>query len=183
MFCHLFVVFKGVGRVVGGAYYLDVELFHQRLAAVFRTLELLGAFVIDCTCRGRVQDVINAEHPCQFQVSPVIQRVAHRIWHRFSPFFEFLVTASVPGNEFFRHSVAPHCPPFVMVASEPDFRKILESVVLGNHFRDKMAVIVDDRHLFSAFMIKFACIAVRQHEILMDEFPVEHAVDFFFYIG
>ena len=66
-----------------------------------------------------------------------------------------------------------------MVSSEPYFSKILEPVVSGNHFRDKMTVVVDDRHLFGTFMIEFTCTVIVEHEVIIDELPVPYHIQVF----
>ena len=57
----------------------------------------------------------------------------------------------------------------------------MELVVLCYHFRYEVAVIVDDRHFLCALVIQFAGIVVCEHEVLIDEFPVDKAFDVLFY--
>ena len=111
----------------------------------------------------------------------MVERIPHCIRYGFRPFFEFFVAASVARDEFLRYAVSPHGSPLVVVASKPYFRQVVELVVFRYHFRYEMAVIVDDRHLFGAFVIQLPGIVVGEHEIIVDELPVHQPLDVLFY--
>ena len=175
----VFVVFKAVGRIIRSAYYLDIEPFHQCLSPVFLRLQLLGALIVDGPRGLRIEKVVDAEDSGEFQMGPVIQRIAHGVRNSLRPFLELLVTASVPGDELLWHPVAPHCAPFVMVPAEPHLGQVLEPVVLRYLPRHEMAVIVDNGHFLRALVIKLPRITVREHEIIIDELPVHHSVNAF----
>ena len=173
------MVFESIGRVVGGTYYLDIELLHQSLASEFLCLELCRALFIYCSGCLRIQLLIYIKASCELKVGPMVKRVSHGIRNGLRPFFEFLIASASSGYEFFRNSVATHGAPFIMVSAEPYLGKILELVVVSDHLRHEVTVVVDDRHVFSAFMIKLACIIIREHEVFVDERSVlDHSVKF-----
>ena len=161
--------FKTVCRVIGGTYYPYIELSHQCLSAELLCLELGAALVIDSSCCVRIEQVVHSEDSCELEVCPVVERVPHCIRDCLCPFFELLIAAAVTCDEFFRHTVASHRSPFVMVSSQPYLSQVLELVVVCDHFRYEMAVVVDDRHLLCTLMIKFAGEFICKHEIVVDE--------------
>ena len=55
----------------------------------------------------------------QFQMRPVVQRIADGHGDRFRPFLELCPVIAVTGDVFFLHAMGPHNTPFVMVAAEP----------------------------------------------------------------
>ena len=173
------MVFESVCRIVSGTNHFDVELLHKSLTTIFLGLELCGTFLIDSACGLRVQLLIYIKTSRKLEMCPVIKRIPHRIWNCFRPFLELLIAAASTGYEFFRNSVSTHRAPFVVVASEPYLGEILELVVVGNHLWDEVAVVVDDRHVLCALMIKLASIVICEHEVFVDErFVLDHSVDF-----
>ena len=99
----------------------------------------------------------------------MIERVSHCVRNSLCPLLEFLIAAARSCDVLLRHTVASHGSPLVVVASEPDLCQVLELMVACNHFRDKVAVIVDDRHLLRTLVIKFAGEIIREHEIVVNE--------------
>ena len=66
-----------------------------------------------------------------------------------------------------------------MVAAEPYLREVAELVVVRNHLRHEVAVVVDDRHLLCASVIQLASIVVCEHEVIMNErFVIHESVEF-----
>ena len=181
MLRYVFMVFEIVHRIVRSADHLYVEHLHESLTPVLFCLELFGAGVVYLPGCLRIQQVIHSEYAGQFQMCPVIKRIPHGVRYGLGPFFEFLIAASAARYEFFWHTVASHRTPLVVVSTEPHFREIMELVVFGYHLRHQMAVVVDDRHFFGALMIKFAGIFVGQHEVVIDEFPVNKAFNVLFH--
>ena len=100
---------------------------------------------------------------------PVVERIPHGIRHRLGPFLEFLPGRPVTCNIFFRDSVTAHCAPLVVVASEPDFGKVRKLVVFGDHLGNKMAVVIDYRHLLRALVVQLAGGVVGEHEVFVRE--------------
>ena len=164
---YLLVVAQVVGRVVGGADGLDVEFAYERLTAVFRCRKFGVALFEDVACSGRGEQFVNVKHSLQLKVSPVVKRIAHSIRHGFRPLAEFLPGTLVSGDIFFRNTVSAHSAPFVMVSAQPEFSNVTELVVLCNHLRNEMAVVVDDGHSFGCLVVKLAGCLPGQHKIFV----------------
>ena len=66
-------------------------------------------------------------------MGPVIEGIAHGIWHGFGPFLEFFPVAGILSCAVtFINSVGSHGAPFVMVALEPDLSQVVELPVVGD---------------------------------------------------
>ena len=102
-------------------------------------------------------------------MGPVIKRIAHRIRKRSGPFLKFLPIGFVTGNIGLFDAVGPHCTPLVMVAAEPRLGNVPETAILRDHLRHEVAMVIDDRHPGSMFVIQLPRRIVLQHEILSDE--------------
>ena len=99
--------------------------------------------------RGRlVQDVFDAENAAQFQVRPVIQRVANGIWQHAGVSEEFVVIARVPADEFFVDAKGAHQPPLVVIAAEHQMADVAEWDVFRDFLGAQVAVVIDDGHRF-----------------------------------
>ena len=128
------------------------------------------ALVIDGTCGLGVQTLLDAESGLELQMSPVVERVAESIRNGLRPFLKFLPVGGVlTGAETLIHSVGTHSAPFVVVAHEPDLCDGFETFVLGNHLRNKVAVIIDNRHFSRMIVIQFLCGLCLQQEIFVHE--------------
>ena len=167
---YLFMDMKIVYGVVSCADYLDIEFADKSLSAKFFFLELLGAFVINFAGGLRFEDFMDIKCPCKLEVGPVVEGVPHGVGDGRGPFLEFLIRSAVAGDIFLRNAVSSHCSPFIMVSAEPNLRKIPELIVVSNHLGDKVAMIIDNRHILRALMVEFACRIALQHEVLSNEF-------------
>ena len=165
----LLVIFKSVSRVIGSTYNLDIESLHEGLSSVLFSLEFCCTLVVDCASCLRAQKIMDAENSCELEVRPVIQWISHCIRHCLSPFLEFFVAVAASCDEFLRNAVTSHCSPLVVVASKPHFSQVSELIVVRNHLRNQVTVVVDDRHLFCALMVEFAGEIICEHEIVIDE--------------
>ena len=152
---HLDVVFERVDRVVRRADHLDVVVPHQAARMVFGLLQEGRTAVVDLARRRGVQELRHPEGGFQFQVRPVVERVAHRIGNRLGPLLELLPVGRILARAVtLLDTVRAHGTPLVVVAFEPDLRQVLEAVVRSHVLRDQMAMIVDDRLFGRVFVIK-----------------------------
>jgi hypothetical protein len=101
-----------------------------------------------------VQQFVDSEIAFQFQVRPVIQRIAQRGRHGARPGEVFLVRKSVAGALAFRHPVGPHGAPFVVIAFQPDLEKILEAPVFRHILGRQMAMIIQNRLVLGELVIQ-----------------------------
>ena len=152
------MVVQVVNRVVGCANCLYIITAHKTASGIFWLLKFLIALIKDLAgCLWR-ELFCDAEGCFQLKVCPMIQRIAEGIWHSLSPFLEFLPIRCVcTGAVFFIYAVCSHCTPLVMVASKPQLSNALELVVLSNHFRNKVTMIIDDRHFSRMIVEKILC--------------------------
>ena len=140
------MVFERIHGIVGGTHYLHIEFFHQSAGREFRRAKLRGTNIINPFSGSRIEQFIHPESPFEFQVCPVIKRVAHGVRHCFDPFFVLFPVRSIFSRAVFLvNSVGAHRTPFVVVALEPDLPQVVELMVIRNVFRIQMAVVIDNR--------------------------------------
>ena len=149
------MVFQWIDRIVSRTNNFHIHAFHDGLRTKFRGLQFGCTFVVYFTCSWRIQHLIDTEYAAQFQVSPVVKRVAHSMLQGIRPFLEFLECRFVAGDILFGNTVCTHGTPFVMVSAQPNLCQVGKLVVVGYLLRDQMTMIVNDRHLRCMFVIQF----------------------------
>src|ERR1700690_1301705 len=100
---------------------------------------------------------------------PVIERIAERLRHGGSPGFELLERAGVTRAKTLGHAVGAQGAPFVMIAFQPDFKKVLEPAVGRDVARRKVAMIIENRLVFGVMMVKLPGRPGAQQKIFVDE--------------
>ena len=139
------VEFQAIERIVGRADQHDFHLPHDAATRHVVSGEQRVALLPDSPRGVRIeQPVADPKRPLQFQVGPVVQRIAERLGHDLGPFFELFPVVGVARAIAFRHAGRAHCPPFVVIAIKPDLAEIGKAMVLGNLPRRQVAVVVDD---------------------------------------
>src|SRR6185312_1304676 len=102
-------------------------------------------------------------------MSPVVERIAQRVWDRLCPGEELLIGLNVACAITFVYAVGAHCTPLVVISFEPDFKQIAKAPVLSDVFGRDMAVIVNDRLRFCVALVQFPRGAVLQEKIIVNE--------------
>ena len=139
------VVGQVVDRIVGGADRLDVELV-QNSVGVERGLCQRGVGLFPDARRALlVEQFVDPEVAFEFQMGPLVERIAQGVRHGASPCEELVVVRRVAGAEALFDAVGPHGAPLVVVALEPDLKQVGKAAVGGNVVGRKMAVVVEDR--------------------------------------
>ena len=106
-----------VRRIVGRADQDDLHLPHDAARGKLGPDKLRVALAPDPLGRvGPQQPIANAKGPLQFQVSPMVQRVAKCLRHSLRPLLELLPVRRVARAVAFRHADRTHRPPLVVVA-------------------------------------------------------------------
>ncbi len=105
---------------------------------------------------GGVQQVVNLEVALQLQMGPVIQRIPQRVRNGAGPCQELRVWLGVAGDELLRYAVGPHGAPLVVIALQPNLKQVLELSIGRDVLRRQMAVVVENRLVFSEAVIKAA---------------------------
>ncbi len=164
------MVFERIHGIVRRAHGLDIVAAHQAAGVVFGTLQQRRAMVVDFAGRSGVEQFRHPEGGLQFEVRPVVERVAHRIGHRLGPFSNFSqsVVSSCPCNTSHR-PVGAHGAPFVVVAFEPDLRQVVETVIRSHVLGNQVAMVVDDRHLGRMVVVKTLRSLGLQQEVVVVE--------------
>ncbi|CDA21378.1 unknown [Bacteroides sp. CAG:144] len=148
------MIFERVDGVVGRTYYLYMVTTHHASGRIFGKSQFGVALIVNFPCGFGVENFIDTESRFQFEVSPVIQWVAHGVRNGFRPFFEFFPVGGIFARAVtFVYTVGTHGTPFVMVSAEPYFGQRFELVVVGYHLGYQMAVIVDNRHFGRVIVI------------------------------
>ena len=83
------MVFKRIDGIVGCAYHLYLIPSHQSTGGKFGSPELFRTDVVDFPGCLRTQQLLHAEGRFKFQMGPVIEGIAHGIWHGFDHFSNF----------------------------------------------------------------------------------------------
>ena len=157
-----------VGGIVSGAHNLDVEFLQNCLSG--QPLRERGVRPLPDGRRGcLIQQFVDSEVALQFEVRPMVERIAQGVRNGSRPGQKFLVGSGIPRNEFFRDTVGPHSPPFVVVSLQPDLEQIGEPPIFSNVAGRKMTVIVEDGLRSGELMIKTPGSIVRQKKIFGEE--------------
>jgi hypothetical protein len=101
-----------------------------------------------CVGGGLVQEFRDTEVAREFEMCPVVERIAERVRDGARPCDEFVVRRGAAGAVFFIHAVAAHRAPFVMVAFEPDFKEVTELAVGGDILGRDVAVVIEAANLW-----------------------------------
>ena len=160
------MIFKSIRRVVSRADDLDVRSLYKILRAelVFsKTLVAPFPYLVAGLLRERQ---INIEISLQLKVSPVVERIADEVGHRACEGAEFLIIVRISRDVFLIYSVGAELTPLVMITAEKEIIRILELVVLGDHLRTQMAMIVDYRQILY-LSVKLFCRLAFKHEIIV----------------
>ena len=164
------VMFEAVGRIVGRADQHHVHPTHDSPGGKRVFGQPRVGLAIDALGRlGAQQAVADAQRPLQFQMGPVIERVAERLGNRLRPFLELLPIRRVAGAVAFVDAGRPHGTPLIVIAVEPGLRDVLEIAVLGDLLRRQVAMVVDDRQIAGVLVIELDRLIGLQQEILGDE--------------
>ena len=169
------VVFERIHGIVRRAHGLDVVVAHQTAGVELRLLQQRRTMVVDLTGRRGVQQLRHPEGGLQFEVRPVVERVAHRIGHRLGPLLELFPVAGILARAILLiDAVGTHRAPFVMIAFEPDLRQVVEAVVLGDIRGNQVAMVVDDRHLGRMVVVKtLRSLGLQQEVVVVKLFHVQ----------
>jgi hypothetical protein len=132
-----------VGGIVRGAYHFDAKFLEDGVGG--QTIRQQGVRALPDRERGfPIQQLGNAKVALQFEVRPVIERIAQGVRNGSRPGQKFFVGRGIACDVFLGNAVGPHGPPFIVVAFQPDFVEIREAAILGNVAGRKMTVVVED---------------------------------------
>ena len=165
----LLVILQRIHRVVSGADGFDIAHGNQAARGVAGLLQRLVSEVPHFVSGLGAQRAMIAKEALQFQMRPVVQRIADCLADNFRPLAELLVVARAAGNVVFIHARAAHQAPLVVVAAQPDLRDVLEALVFPNFLGADVAVVVDDGAGRGIVVVELARRLGVQQEILIHE--------------
>ncbi len=99
----------------------------------------------------------------------MMERISERVRHGGGPGLELLERAGIARAKPLGHAVGAHGTPFVVIAFEPDFKKVIEPAVGRDVAWRKVAVIIEYRFSLGVLVIKFARRFCAQQKIFVDE--------------
>ena len=163
------VKFERIGWIVGAAHDFNFELAQYALRRQIVACKLPVGLVPDARGGLFVQEVFNTEIAAKFQMSPVIERIAQGIRNRLRPREELFIRLGVAGAITLIHPICSHGTPLVVIALEPNLKKIAEAPVFGDIFGGNMAVIIDDWLRVGIALVQSARRPVLQKKVLVHE--------------
>ena len=116
-----------------------------------------------------IEELIHAEIALQFEVCPVIKRIAETVRNSGSPSEKFVVGRSVAGAEGFGDTVGAHGAPFVVIAFEPDLEEVAELAIGGDVRGGKMRMEIEDGERSGKFVVEMAGGGSVEEEVVVDE--------------
>ena len=156
-----------IGGVVGGADDFNVEFLKNSLRC--QALESSVGVLPDGRRGFLVEQVSDAEVALQFEMRPVVKRIAQCVGYGACPGEKFFVGRGVASDVLFRNAVRSHGAPFIVVALQPDFEKVGELPIFRNVSGRKMTVVVEDGLRGGELVIKTPCGVVGQKEIFAEK--------------
>ena len=153
-----------IDGVVGSAHNLHAKLLQNGLRG--QAIGQLGIGALpDRSSRFLVQQFGDAEVALQFEMRPMVERIAQGVRNSSRPRQKFFIRSRIAGNIALRDAVGPHRPPFVMIALQPDLKKIGKPSVLRNVAYRKMTVIVEDGLRRGELAIEAARHVIRKEKV------------------
>ena len=153
-----------VGRIIRRANHRHPILFEDGMHGHFGQP---GVGCIPNLLRGGfVQKLGDAEEPFQFEVGPVVERIAQRVRHGAGKGEEFIPVARVPRAVFLGHAVGSHRAPFVVVAGQPDLVQVAKRLVGRDLVRRQVTMVIENRFVLGVFEIQFPRHVAVQQKII-----------------
>ena len=162
------VVVQVIYRIIGGADTLYVVMLHQSTSRELGLLQLLVTLIENLTSGLGRQNLIDTESGLQLQVCPVIQGVTQGVGNGLCPLLKLLPVCSVlTGAEALVYAIGTHGTPLIVVTTQPQLCDALKLMVVSNHLRNQVTVIVNDRHLSRMVVIQVLCYLIVEHEVFV----------------
>ena len=84
---------------------------------------------------------------------PVKQWVPNGKRYCIGPLFKSLIRMRIAGDELFIDTEGAHCPPFVMVAIQPDLCDVFKLVIVSDLIRRQVIMVINDRQILRVFVV------------------------------
>ena len=159
------MIFKAVGRIVRCANYLYITAFNKALRSEIAVFDCLVCPVVNIFSSPGIQRSVYTEVSLQFDMCPMIQRIAYAILESLAEFQKLLLIACIARAIFFFCSCTSHGSPLIVVARKPKPRYVLRLFVFINLLWAEVTVIVANRHILSKIVEQMPCTVGVQKEI------------------
>ena len=143
-----------IGRIIRRTKSLHVEALEHSPGRERRVGQLLVRLVPNVLRRIWAKQCIDPEATLQFEVRPMVERIAQGMRNGRGPCQVLFLGIAVSGNQFFGCAICPHRPPFVMIAFQPNLRQVGKPTVLGNLIGGEVVVKVEDRLVLGVPMVE-----------------------------
>ena len=91
-----------------------------------------------------IEEFVNAEIALQFEMGPMVERIAEAMGDGGSPGKEFVVGGGVTSAKGFGDTVGAHGTPLVVIAFEPDLEEVAELAIGGDVRGREMGMEIED---------------------------------------
>src|SRR5208282_3372377 len=105
----------------------------------------------------------------QFEMGPVVERIAEAVRDRGGPSEEFIIGRSIAGTKGFGDTVGAHGAPFVVIALEPNLEEVAKPPIGGDVRRGEMRVEIKDGLTGGKSVVEMAGGGVLEQEIRSEE--------------
>ncbi|VTR41425.1 Uncharacterised protein [Actinobacillus pleuropneumoniae] len=113
------MILQRINGIIRRAGHFDLEFLQNSACPQGRRLQLLIASFPDLLSIISGQPLLNPKITGQFQMGPVIERIANQARNAFRPGHELGFGACTACNQLFVDAKPAHRPPFVMVTLQP----------------------------------------------------------------
>ena len=148
------MVFETVDGIIGGADDLHAATRHETASRAIGLGKLLASLLPDFVGRLGRQAFCNTEIAGQFELCPVVKRIAQQVGHGRRKGIKLLAIRRRTGDQRLIDAIRAHRAPFVMVAAQPQLSEILPASVGGNVGWWQMTVVINDRQMCGVFVIQ-----------------------------
>jgi len=116
-----------------------------------------------------VEEFVNAEIALQFEMRPMVERIAETVGDGGSPGEEFVIRGCVTGAERFGDAIGPHGAPFVVIAFEPNFKEVAELAIGSDVGGGEMRMEIEDGKRGGKFVVEMTGGGSVEEEVVVDE--------------
>src|SRR5690606_3428039 len=102
------------------------------------------AMLVDRLGSGRIEQAIYIKIAFEFQMRPVVKRIAHGVGNRVCPLPKLVKIRCAAGDKLFIDAQRAHGPPLVVIALQPYLRDIFEATVFQDILLRKVTMVIND---------------------------------------
>ena len=138
------------GRVVRRRHKLHFEFVEQ--FAYRYVLQFFIGLVENLVGGILVERLIDAEHLLQFEMSPIIERIADQFGNDLGVFFKLFFPGGSARYVIFVHATHTHGAPLIVIAAQPQRADVADGRIRCDEVLIEMTMIIDDREILYLFI-------------------------------